>query len=150
LSYLAIRRVAKVVAEFRNTAEPRGAAVTLEPAMGPLPIRADAASLSTALWNLLDNAMKYSPDHPEIRVRATRQASGVEIAVEDRGIGIPAGEQRTIFDRFVRGRQALVQGIKGTGLGLAMASHIVRAHGGRIAVESSEGSGSTFTIVLPA
>ena len=74
---------------------------------------------------------------------------GVAIAVSDRGLGIPADERQEIFQRFVRGRDAVHRGIAGTGLGLAMVSHIVSAHRGRIDVESEEGQGSTFTIVLP-
>jgi two-component system sensor histidine kinase SenX3 len=74
----------------------------------------------------------------------------VEISVSDHGLGVPSDEQPEIFRQFVRGRQARARGIKGTGIGLAMVQHIVQGHGGRVALESAPGEGSTFTIVLPA
>jgi signal transduction histidine kinase len=141
---------ARVVAEFRKEVETRGVSVELEvdPASA-LPVRADASSLSNALWNLLDNAVKYSPDGQTIRVSVGRHPSGVAIAVQDNGIGIPQSERGEIFRRFVRGEQAARLGIKGTGLGLAMVSHIVQAHAGAIELDSEEGEGSTFRMVLP-
>jgi signal transduction histidine kinase len=79
----------------------------------------------------------------------SRSRDAVSIAVRDRGIGIPAHEQREIFQRFVRGAESKARRIKGTGIGLALVQQIVRAHGGSIAVESAVGDGSTFTVVLP-
>ena len=73
----------------------------------------------------------------------------VGISVKDEGLGIPPGEQHDIFRRFVRGERAMRMGIKGTGLGLAMVSHIIQAHKGSIELASEENVGSTFTIVLP-
>ena len=73
----------------------------------------------------------------------------MKVSVEDHGIGIPAGERATIFTKFKRGDQARSLGIRGTGIGLAMVDDIVRAHHGRVDVESTPGHGSTFTIVLP-
>ena len=141
---------AEVVAEFRKEVETRGVKVELnvEPATS-LSVRADASSLSNALWNLLDNAVKYSPDRHTVRVTVGRHSSGVAIAVQDEGIGIPSSERSEIFRRFVRGEQAVRLGIKGTGLGLAMVSHIVQAHAGAIELQSKEGEGSTFRVVLP-
>ena len=142
---------ARVVADFRKEVGPRGFTVGLDvEAPGALPVRADAASLTNALWNLLDNAVKYSPEGRTIRVSVRRHPAGVAIAVLDDGLGIPRHEQKQIFRRFVRGEKAGRLGIKGTGLGLAMVSHIVRAHGGTIELESEEGAGSTFRLVLPA
>ena len=74
----------------------------------------------------------------------------MEISVRDSGIGIPSGEQRRIFEKFVRGSAARDNDIRGTGIGLAMARQIVRAHGGDITLESEPGKGSTFRVVLPA
>jgi signal transduction histidine kinase len=113
-------------------------------------VRADAAALTHALWNLLDNAVKYSPNANAVHVSVAPHAAGVAISVRDEGLGIPGPEQKDIFNRFVRGEQAARLGIKGTGLGLAIVSHIVSAHGGTIELESKEGAGSTFRIVLPA
>jgi signal transduction histidine kinase len=83
-------------------------------------------------------------------VSVRRHPAGVAISVRDDGLGIPAHERKAIFGRFVRGEKASRLGIKGTGLGLAMVSHIVEAHGGTIELESEEGMGSTFRLVLPA
>lgn len=140
-----------VVTEFRKEVEPRGFTVDLDvDAPGSLPLRADAAALTSALWNVLDNAVKYSSDARAIRVSVERRPAGVAISIQDDGLGIPRQEQAEIFSRFVRGEQAGRLGIKGTGLGLAMVSHIVRAHGGTIELESEEGAGSTFRLLLPA
>jgi two-component system, OmpR family, phosphate regulon sensor histidine kinase PhoR len=111
-------------------------------------IAADAGALSLAVWNLLDNAVKYAPGSAvELRVRG--DGGVVRISVADRGPGIAASDQRSIFDKFVRGREATELGVKGTGIGLAMVKHVAEAHRGRVELESSPGAGSVFTIVLP-
>jgi signal transduction histidine kinase len=110
---------------------------------------ADPDALRNALWNLLDNAVKYSPKGTAIHVHVRHRKEGVVIQVEDRGLGIAAQEQRDIFRKFVRGSTAIRERIKGTGIGLAMVQHIVTAHGGAVTVESETGRGSTFTITLP-
>jgi len=100
--------------------------------------------------NLLDNAVKYSPDHRAVEVGLSSGDGSVRIVVRDHGMGIPVHERDTIFGKFQRGEQARLHGIKGTGIGLAMVDEIIRAHHGRVEVESEPGHGSTFTIVLPA
>ncbi len=105
--------------------------------------------MSRALWNLLDNAVKYSPESRAVHVELTREAGRASITVRDHGIGIPADEQRTIFDRFVRGTESKSRRIHGTGIGLAMVRQIVRAHGGEVDLVSEPGRGSSFTIRLP-
>jgi signal transduction histidine kinase len=112
-------------------------------------IYGDRHALGRVLWNLLDNAVKYSPEFRSIRVESAHEGNHVVIRVHDRGIGIAPGEQKKIFKKFVRSSSAKVAGIKGTGLGLAMAQQIVAAHGGRITVASQLGVGSTFTVLLP-
>lgn len=139
----------QVVADFEKEAGPRGYTIDLDAEPG-LELQADAASLTHALWNLLDNAVKYSPEQHEVRVAVHRHPAGVAISVQDRGLGIADRERKEIFGRFVRGAKARELGIKGTGLGLAIVSHIIEAHGGTIEVESREGLGSTFRLVLPA
>jgi signal transduction histidine kinase len=146
----AARFAEEVVSEFRKEAAPRGFSVDLRVEEGAaLPVKADAESLGNALWNLLDNALKYSPGGSSVQVAVGRQADGVSIAVTDHGIGIPARERKEVFRKFVRGADSKRLGIQGTGLGLAMVSHIVSAHGGAVELESEEGAGSTFRIVLP-
>jgi two-component system phosphate regulon sensor histidine kinase PhoR len=142
--------VDRVVSDFRGHADQRPITLEVDRTGGDLTVRADATALAHALWNLLDNAVKYSPDGGAVDVSMSRQGAGVSIAVRDRGLGIPQSEQRDIFERFVRGRQATTLGIAGTGLGLAMVAHIVAAHDGRVEVDSEEGAGSTFRIVLPS
>jgi signal transduction histidine kinase len=140
-----------VVEDFRREAEPRGYRVEFETdTEGAFAVCADRSSLVHALWNLLDNAVKYSPEPRPIRVYVGRHPRGVALSVQDHGIGVPTGERKEIFRKFVRGESAGRLGIKGTGLGLAMVAHIVDAHGGTVELESDEGAGSTFRIVLPA
>ncbi len=112
-------------------------------------LRMDRQALTQAVANLLDNAVKYSRDSKEIRVRLHRAGEWVTIAVQDRGMGISRDEQQKIFERFHRVSTGLVHDVKGSGLGLAIVSHIVQAHGGKVTVDSEPGKGSTFTIHLP-
>ena len=109
----------------------------------------DKEALSQVLNNLLDNAVKFSPDRKDITVNVRKDNTNVFIEVKDRGIGIPPHELNKIFDKFYQGRSTLRQSVKGTGLGLALVKHTVKAHGGRIAVNSQIGEGSTFYISLP-
>jgi signal transduction histidine kinase len=113
-------------------------------------VYADTEALTHALWNLLDNALKYSADHHAAQVSVHLHERGVALSVRDEGLGIPPHERKDIFQKFVRGARARELGIKGTGLGLAMVSSIVKAHGGLIELETEEGRGSTFRVVLPA
>jgi len=139
-----------VVADFRQAVTGDGWTVELTDALpDPVRLHADAEALVRALWNLLDNAVKYSAHHRTVWVEMRRDDGRIAIAVRDRGIGIAAGEQATIFDKFVRGASAGQVGAKGTGIGLAMVRHIVNAHGGTVTVESECGAGSTFTLHLP-
>lgn len=112
-------------------------------------VMADGEALAEALHNLIDNAVKYGGEGRYLRIAVRRSSDGVAIAVEDRGIGIPAEHQGKVFDKFYRVSHGLVHTAKGSGLGLAIVRHIVQAHGGHIAVESAPGRGSTFTIHLP-
>ena len=113
-------------------------------------MEADREALSIALRNLVDNALKYSPDYPTVWVEWEQENESVEIRVRDKGPGIPASERKAIFHKFVRGSAAASGEVKGMGVGLAMVHHIVAAHGGEIRVASEPGHGSTFTVVLPA
>jgi signal transduction histidine kinase len=141
--------VQSTVAEFRQRLS--GSGYSLDVSVPPYEITAsiDAEALGRAIWNLLDNAVKYSPDEARVHVTVAEAGAHVTIAVADHGIGIPADEQRQIFERFVRGSEATRRRIKGTGIGLAIVLDIVRAHGGDVHVSSEPGRGSCFTMVLP-
>ena len=141
--------VGQIVDRFRTGPTAQSHEVSLN-AAAVLPQAAiDRESFALALNNLLENAAKYSLPGRRIAVE-TSVASGGRLAihVRDQGPGIPRTEQRLIFDKFVRGASAHTAGIRGTGVGLALARDIIRAHGGDIAVESEPGRGSTFTILL--
>ena len=123
--------------------------IVLECASTLPPVNVEPAAISQALWNLLDNAVKYSPPATSIELTLDTWSGGAEVSVTDHGLGIPASERSAIFARFVRGGEAMRRGIKGTGLGLAIVTQIIEAHGGELRLASEEGAGSTFTIVLP-
>ena len=112
-------------------------------------VRADEEAFRRAIRNLLENAMKYSPECRTVWVDGMVADHRVSISVRDRGMGIDALEQLVIFQKFVRSDAAKKAGIKGTGLGLAMVKQISEAMGGEIRLQSEVGAGSTFTLVLP-
>ena len=109
----------------------------------------DAKRVEQVLRNLLDNAIKYSPEGGTIAVQAYRDDVKIMLAVSDEGIGIPAEEWERIFERFHRVENEITRRMRGAGLGLAVCKGIVEAHGGRIWVESQPGAGSTFCFTLP-
>lgn len=112
-----------------------------------LPIERD--SLTEAIYNITDNSIKYTEDGGNVSVELTRDLGSVFVSVSDSGIGIPKEEVQKIFDRFYRVDKARARETGGTGLGLAIALDAVKLHGGFIEVNSEEGLGSKFTIVLP-
>jgi two-component system phosphate regulon sensor histidine kinase PhoR len=112
------------------------------------PVMADPGRVEQVLINLLDNAIKYTPEHGSITVSAKESDDLVQVTVADTGIGIPPSDLPRIFERFYRVDTARSREQGGTGLGLAIVKHIILLHGGNIAVESSLGKGSTFTFTL--
>jgi signal transduction histidine kinase len=142
------RLVRDTVEEFKQETGPADLALEcVVPDQGPA-VKADREALTQALWNLLDNAVKYSGENAVVRVEV-EAGNDVAIRVNDKGAGILPSERKRILRKFVRGSSAAAFGVKGTGIGLAMVKHIVDAHGGRLALESEPGRGSTFTILLP-
>ncbi len=120
------------------------------PTMVP-PVQGDEQRLGQVFVNLLHNAVKFSPEGGEVRIAVSALGPDVVVAIADHGVGIPRAAQGRIFERFYKVDRARVRGaVGGTGLGLAIARHIIEQHGGRIWVESVEGSGSTFSFTLPA
>jgi two-component system phosphate regulon sensor histidine kinase PhoR len=113
-------------------------------------VRADAARLQEALYNLLDNAVKYSAEHGEIRLSARRRNGEIELSVSDNGIGIAKEDLPRIFERFYRADKARSPDkVRGTGLGLAIVKHIAQLHGGRVEAESELGKRTSIRILLP-
>jgi signal transduction histidine kinase len=139
----------EAVAQAEQRFGPAGFAVQGEipPDLPTAPIDADA--LGQAVANLIDNAVKYSGTSRKVIVRAFREDGDVAIAVQDFGAGLDAKEKARVFERFYRGGDALTRSVKGTGLGLTLVKQIVDGHGGRVAVESEPGHGSTFTMRIP-
>ena len=112
-------------------------------------VNVDAGAVSQALMNLLTNADKYSPSEKEVVVNVRNEGRQVVIDVVDLGDGIPQEEQKKIFQKFYRASRSDVSEIEGSGLGLALVKFTAEAHGGKVAVVSEVGKGSTFSIVLP-
>jgi signal transduction histidine kinase len=112
-------------------------------------LRVDREAIARSLLNLVNNAVKYSAAEKYLGVHLYRRDGDVNLEVVDHGIGIPAKEQCKIFEKFYRVGDPLVHNTKGSGLGLSLVQHIVQAHGGVVAVESTPGRGSKFIITLP-
>ena len=103
-----------------------------------------------ACYNLLTNAVKYSPQRTEVTASAWKEDSWIHIAVKDQGIGMDQKEVKQIFQKFYRTKKAEESGEAGTGIGLSIVQQIVEQHGGRIEVTSRPGAGSCFTVVMAA
>jgi len=113
-------------------------------------VKGDRNNLEGVFTNLVNNAIKYTPEEGEVTIRVKGEGENVRVEVSDTGIGISKEDLPRIFDRFYRVKSEKTRQIVGTGLGLSIVKHIVEAHLGTISVESEEGGGSTFTVVLPA
>jgi signal transduction histidine kinase len=128
---------------------PPGIDVQLTAEEGLAPVAADPDKVRQVLVNLVENAVKYSPDGGRVQVELTGVGAQVRFSVADEGLGIPHAEQRRIFEKFYRLDPNMTRGIGGTGLGLYICRELVRRMHGRIWVESETGRGSTFTFELP-
>ncbi len=141
-------QIRKVVERFQPQAEK--AKVTLNATIpARLFVRASPDQMEQALVNLLDNALKYTPEYGRVDLIAEPIAEGIRIRVSDTGVGIMSQDLPRIFERFYRVDKARSRHSGGTGLGLAIVKNIVEMHGGIVTVESEYGHGSTFSIVLP-
>jgi two-component system phosphate regulon sensor histidine kinase PhoR len=124
--------------------------VTADVPAGLPPIHADRTRLQEALYNLLDNAVKYSPEHGEIGLASRRRDKQIVLSVSDNGIGVSKEDLPRIFERFYRADKArTAENIRGTGLGLAIVKHVAQLHGGHVEAESELGKGTTIRLVLP-
>ena len=135
-----------------SSSERTGIKVDVQTIAPDLFVTGDRAQLVSAVYNLIENAIKYSDKGLPVVVSAAPAATvnGVEIAVVDRGIGIPSRDRERIFERFYRVDRARARDTGGTGLGLAIVRHVAVNHSGEIQVLSHEGEGSTFTLLLPS
>lgn len=141
--------VSTVVNSMKLVTEKANATLTFEKEGQDFVVSGSAIHLTNVAYNLLDNALKYSPGKPEVLVRLKDEDSTVILSVRDNGIGIPAEFQSKIFERFFRMPTGDIHNTKGYGLGLSYVDQVIRQHGGTIAVVSAPDQGSTFTIVLP-
>jgi signal transduction histidine kinase len=139
---------------FRRKAETKGLNLRFPPIEeGVPPINGDPARLRQALGEIIENAVNFTPTGGNIIVTIDKlqieERHWVTMSIQDSGPGIPADEQAYVFERFFRGAMSEGGNIPGTGLGLSIAQAIIKAHGGRISVESLIGWGSIFTVLLP-
>ena len=143
--------IAQVVSKeiAQNSARSDRHRLVADVAPGLPPVKADRTRIERILGNLIDNAIKYSPQGGEVRVSAKRQDGDIMVSVQDQGIGIGTEDQAKLFDAFQRLDVSSRAGIQGTGLGLVVCRRLVEAHGGRIWVESEPGKGSVFSFTLP-
>jgi two-component system sensor histidine kinase SenX3 len=142
--------VAEAVERIRPAAEQRGIDLRVDEPPRHLSILGHRRQVVSALYNLLENAVKYSDDGSPVDVSAATDGTWVEIRVADAGVGIPTRDLDRVFERFYRVDRARRRETGGTGLGLAIVRHVATNHGGEVAVVSHEGEGSTFTLRLPA
>jgi PAS domain S-box-containing protein len=138
----------QVVDALRNRA-PAGVQLAVDAEPGLPPVAADPDKLRQVLTNLIDNAIKYSPDGGHVYVLVTRSGNRIRFRVQDEGLGIPAAEQSRIFEKFFRLDPHMTRGVGGTGLGLYICRELVQRMHGRIGVNSDGRSGSTFWLDLP-
>lgn len=141
--------VASCIERARPLAERKQIRIYTEP-LAEAHLTGDRELMEYAVYNLLTNAVKYSPAETQITVRTICEDGRLRLSVEDQGIGMDKDELRKIFRKFYRTRRAEALGEKGTGLGLSIVEQIIAQHGGRIEVTSQPGRGSCFTLVLPA
>lgn len=137
------------VAAVQTKFEAQGCQFTVTVEDGLPEIEADHDALVTVLINLLDNACKYTGDQKTISLQVRHQTGGVDFVVADNGIGLSSKQVRKIFDRFYQVDNSLARRAEGCGLGLSIVNFIVKAHKGRVTVDSKPGQGSTFTVHLP-
>ena len=143
------RLVRDTVDEFARDARRGGFSVTVDLPDEPAIIRGDTEAIQRALWNILDNAVKYSPDDRAVEVTVLRGTKEVMAVIRDRGLGIDADDLPKIFAQFERGAAARSRGIRGTGIGLAIVKQVAEAHGGSVTIDSAPGRGTVVSLAFP-
>lgn len=143
------RLIRQVVEDMQASADEKNIDLRLSLPPKVPTLRGDKDRLAVVFTNLVGNAVKYTPSHGTVEVTCEPGDKRLRILVKDTGIGINRTEHEKVFEKFYRSNDEQVSRVPGTGLGLALAQEIVRAHGGTVELESELGKGSTFTIVLP-
>lgn len=141
--------MAEAAERITGSAEAAGNPIEFTEPAGDIVVSCDRRQVTSALFNLLDNAVKYSEVGGKVEFSAEVSGFHVLISVRDHGVGIPEGDRERIFERFYRVDRTRSRATGGTGLGLSIVRHVAQAHGGEVSVESEEGSGSTFRLKLP-
>lgn len=141
--------VGKALEAYRYEIQKEGFVLNLETAPDIPDSLVDPNAITMALFNLLDNSVKYSGGKKQIDVQVSREDGFLNVSVTDKGIGIPLGEQDRIFEQFYRGSEPSVRRIRGSGIGLAITKHVAETHGGEVLLKSEPGQGSRFTLRIP-
>jgi two-component system phosphate regulon sensor histidine kinase PhoR len=141
--------IEEVVASMRLQFEKYHAVIKLDLPDTPIPLTADRLHITSVIYNLLDNALKYSKRNPVIRIGVKDNSEGLEFLVEDNGAGIPDEYKAKVFDKFFRVPTGDHHNVKGYGLGLSYVAYVIQRHRGTIALQTESGAGSTFTVTLP-
>jgi signal transduction histidine kinase len=141
--------ISDAVTRVRPQVELKGGSLEAEIDDQPLTVKGDAERLTTAVDNLLQNAVKFSVGPPRIEVRGSLTATGVVVAVRDEGVGIPTAALGRLFEKFYRVEDPRLRNVAGTGIGLYLVRQVVEGHGGQVEVDSVPGRGTTFTLRLP-
>jgi ligand-binding sensor domain-containing protein/CheY-like chemotaxis protein len=139
--------LSKIINDFTPILQEKSLDIILD--VKHIPVWFDVAKMNRIFYNLISNAIKYSNEGGEIKIKAYIGEDNLFIDFIDNGIGVPYEQQELIFKRFTRGTNVTNKGIPGTGLGLMLSKKIIELHGGKILLESKENIGSNFTIVLP-
>jgi signal transduction histidine kinase len=141
--------VSRELEAYHYQIQKEGFQLTAEMEEGTPEILADPTAISMALFNLLDNSVKYSGDGKQIKVKVVQKNGYIDVSVADKGPGIPVEEQQKIFEKFYRGSTAVGRKVRGSGIGLSITKHVAEMHGGVVLVDSRVGEGSTFTLRIP-
>ena len=142
--------VSEATDRMRSAADQQGISIETEAGAPSIRVSGERRQLVSAIYNLIDNAVKYSDSGSTVRIRTRADQGWAEVAVTDSGIGIPRRDLERVFERFYRVDRARSRETGGTGLGLAIVRHVADSHHGEVHVSSAEGEGSTFTLRLPS
>lgn len=143
------RLMERVASSFRLSLTKRNGTVDLQLAANPSTLMADEMHLTNLVFNLVDNGIKYSDGKPHIELSTRNVDGGIELRVQDHGMGIAKEDQKHVFERFYRVSTGDVHDVKGFGIGLSYVAEVVRLHRGTITLESELGKGTTFIVTLP-